>query len=563
MSHLIYRNGKATEIELASKEMNSGGQGRIYRIKSPYYLQDYCAKIYKDLYHATSNQKKIEYMVMNKPTNSNMSNIRICWPEYIIYDNKGVFCGYIMPLAFEGSRDLKIIEIYSVGKTIQQKYPKYPEWHNKYELDSPTGFLNRVRMLHNWALATEIIHNSGKYIIVDLKPENVLATADGKISVVDTDSFQIIDGSKKFPGPVATPEYFAKFAKTRHAKKLYQTCDCDNFALAISFYKILVGTHPYSGFKLLPPYNTDEYSDIASHIDADLFAFGKNKDHIELLKENNMHERFLKLPKILRTLFMQAFTQEQQPSTTIWKHALKSILSPDSRIKSPHIPTNIYSSTNSEMRCLCVMLIDVSGSMKLCETTLNTSIKTFMTDLLHGRHGFKEYSKEQVELGIIQFDSNVQVLRQPMLVRKGDSLPILQVRGLKTNTVAAVRKAMTMVEIRKMEYKTKGISYYRPWIILLTDGNPNPCSQSEVQSLINDVNHCITTNKIMLTAIGIGTNVDSTFLSAISNNNYYRIGQKDISYFFQTLSASMSMNSGGNPQHDLLDGLAEELKGQI
>lgn len=95
MSHLIYRNGKATEIELASKEMNSGGQGRIYRIKSPYYLQDYCAKIYKDLYHATSNQKKIEYMVMNKPTNSNMSNIRMCWPEYIIYDNKGVFVGIL------------------------------------------------------------------------------------------------------------------------------------------------------------------------------------------------------------------------------------------------------------------------------------------------------------------------------------------------------------------------------------------------------------------------------------------------------------------------------------
>ena len=186
-----------------------------------------------------------------------------------------------------------------------------------------------------------------------------------------------------------------------------------------------------------------------------------------------------------------------------------------------------------------------------------------MTDLLHGRHGFKEYSKEQVELGIIQFDSNVQVLRQPMLVRKGDSLPILQVRGLKTNTVAAVRKAMTMVEVRKMEYKTKGLSYYRPWIILLTDGNPNPCSESEIQSLIYDVSHCLTTNKFMLTAIGIGTNVDSTFLSAISNNNYYRIGQKDISYFFQTLSASMSMNSGGNPQHDLLDGLAEELKGQI
>lgn len=563
MEYQIYKNGKAIKIELASSEISSGGQGRIFKIQNPSFLHNYCAKIYKDAHHADLNREKIEYMVVNKPANANMANIRICWPEVIVYNDHGVFCGYVMPLAFEGSRDLKIIEIYSVGKTIEQKYPKFTEWHNKYELDSPTGFINRIKMLHNWALAIEIIHNGGKYIIVDLKPENVLATADGRISVVDTDSFQIVDGAKTFPGPVATPEYFAKFAKERHSKKMFQTFDCDNFALAVSFYKILVGTHPYSGFKLLPPYDTDEYSTISSRIDAELFVFGKNSSRIELLKQNNLHERFFKLPQILQTLFKQAFTQEQQPSSTIWKRALKSILSPGSKVRIPHTKVDITSSANSEMRCLCVLLIDVSGSMKLCEDTLNVSIKNFMLDLLHGRNGFKEYSKEQIELAIVQFDSEVKVLRMPSLVKRGDQLPVLQVRGLNTNTVGAVRKAMSIIENRKIEYKMKGLSYYRPWIILLTDGNPNPCIQQDLQSLLFDVSHSISDHKFMLTAIGVGYQVDTKFLSDISNGNYYRIGQSSISSFFQTLSASLTMTNGDNLQNELFDGLDNELKRQI
>ena len=178
MEYQIYNNGKVTRIELATSEISSGGQGRIFKIQNPGFFHGYCAKIYKDANHASSNREKIEYMVVNKPTNKDMANIRICWPKYIIYNNQSEFCGYLMPLAFDGSRDLKIIEIYSVGKTIEQKYPKFPEWHKKYELDTPQGFINRIKMLHNWALATEIIHNSGKYIIVDLKPENVLATPD-------------------------------------------------------------------------------------------------------------------------------------------------------------------------------------------------------------------------------------------------------------------------------------------------------------------------------------------------------------------------------------------------
>lgn len=563
MNYLIYKKGNAVCLSLSANEISSGGQGRIYKVVSPLELTNYCVKIYKNDHHAKVNKDKIEYMVNNKPANSNMTNIRICWPESIVYDCKGAFCGYIMPLAFEGSRDLKIIEIFSVGKTIAQKYPKFTSWHNKFELDSPIGFKNRIKMLHNWALATEIIHQSGKYVIVDLKPENVLATAEGKISIVDTDSFQIVDASNFFAGPVATPEYFAKFAKERHSQNLNQTNDCDCFALAIAFYKILIGSHPYSGFRLLPPYNTDEYSDIASRIDNDLFVFGKNKQYIELLKHNNMHERFFKLPHVLQTLFMQAFTSTQQPSATIWKQALRSIIEPNTRIKVPHTPRDIASVGNSEMKCLCILVVDVSGSMRLCESGLNQALRIFVSDLLDAKNGFKEYSKDQIELAIIQFDSSVEILRQPDLVKEGEKLPLFRVKGLKTNTAAAVKKAMEIVSERKKYYFANGISYYRPWIILLTDGNPNPCNPIELNSLFNDIQDGIQKHHFMLSAIGIGSEVDAEYLKKISCNNYYRIKQTKISEFFKTLSASMTMFEGNNPQKDLRDGLEEELKGQI
>ncbi len=560
MIYYIHRQGRDVAIETESIELSSGGQGKIYKICSPYEFKDYCVKIYKN---KNNIDEKIQYMILNQPKNIDMHNIRICWPQYSLYDSKGQFVGFVMRLAFPESRDLKILSIYSIGKTIEEKYPKYPKWHNKFELTDSSGILNRMKMLHNWALAVELIHETKKYVIVDVKPDNVLATADGRISIVDTDSFQINDGVNIYRGPVATPEYFPKFAKLVEKQKRFQTADCDNFALAVAFYKILVGTHPFSGFKLKPPYNTDEYADISSHIEAELFAFGKKTNYIELLSVNNMHERYKSLPYILRSMFNSALTKQGNlPKASEWKNAFRQVLNGQGELKS-HADIKFNSMQNSEMKCLCVLVMDVSGSMKLCINSLNAALDKFIRDLRKGVNGFNESSKECIELSIIQFDKEVNILLPPSLTEQINTIPLLTVRGLTTNTFGALDTAFGIVEERKSQYKDSGISYYRPWIILLTDGNPNPLNMEVLNKYAAKISKDIASQKYMLTAIGIGENIDKDILSMLSDGNYSIIKRSGFSRFFQFLSASISASDKGCPQDDLLGEMEESFSVEL
>ncbi len=455
-----------------------------------------------------------------------------------------VFVGYIMPLAFSGSRDLKIIETYTFNQTIAQKYPKFQNW-NKFDYSNKDGFVRRLQMMKNWALAVDIIHKTHKYVLIDIKPENVLATDKGLISIVDTDSFQINDGRNVFKGPVATPEYFAKTAKIIQQQGALQTTYCDMFALGVSFYKILTGTHPFSGFILLPPYDTDDYSNIASHIDADLFAFGKNRQYIEFLEDYNLHKRFLDLPFQIKTLFLRTFNSTTgYPTAEEWVNVLDAYIH-KTDVKQPRKFQGNAPLANTETRCLCVLVFDVSGSMATSIDAMNEALGTFIENLCLGIGGFSVGSKDSVEIGIIQFDSKVSVVRLPRLVSSISEAPILQVNCGKTNTTAAIDAAINMVDSRKTQFKNVGLPYYRPWIILITDGNPDPFNENEINLAASKVRLGIENKNFIFNAIGVGKKVDEKFLKYISLGNYNRISRKNFSSMFQTLSCSLNSMSKG------------------
>jgi len=312
-------------LDTPDQSFAKGGQARVYKIVTKGY-EDYCLKKYTKEEDARRNYDRIGYMIQYPPKNIMSSqSFRICWPTAFAYDMQKNFIGYVMPLAFAGSRDLKILEVYNAKPISQRaKYKKYPDWFDKYELDTDSGLKNRMKMLCNWAIAIYSIHETHKYVIVDLKPENVAATSSGKISIVDTDSFQISENGKiLFPGTAYTPGYFPPEGKLLKQRNAPFTISCDCFAAAVCFYKILTGVHPFGGTIKKSPY--DQLETEEDFINAGLFAYGDKRQYLSFNPNFNLHKHFENLSPAIQVLFERAFGRDAnvRPTMDEWGKALR------------------------------------------------------------------------------------------------------------------------------------------------------------------------------------------------------------------------------------------------
>lgn len=313
-------------IEINDTPLGKGGQGAVHNITTSKYSADYCIKIY--IRDAEKMHKKIEYMVTHPPQNIRDTSFRICWPTALAYNTKKEFVSYMMPLAFPKGHDLTILSVYRSKPLSQLKrFKDNVEWHNKYELDTSEGIVNRVKMLCNIAIALHTIHSTGRYVLVDLKPENIDATGAGKVSIMDTDSIQISENGKiLYPATAFTPEYFAPEGKELKRLNRPFTLQCDYFAAAICFYQILTGTHPYSGTVLKSPY--DNCTEIADCISNGLFAFGEKQKYIDLPVAFNLQQNFYNLPSTIQGLFKRAFGSQasKRPTMEEWGRTFHEII---------------------------------------------------------------------------------------------------------------------------------------------------------------------------------------------------------------------------------------------
>lgn len=324
MYYVKSSSGTKQTIQL-SDQLGKGGQATVYKLSSPSSYRDDCVKIYLDI--NKFERERIEFMIANPPQCSDVDSqqFRICWPKTVVYDGNNRAVGYIMPLAFAKSRDLKILDFYAAGKGIadHRSFQNDKGWHGKFERYDKQGLVNRMKMMHNWALAVYRIHSVGRYVLIDIKPENVLATSDGRISIVDTDSFQITDPSGRllFNGPAFTEDYFPKTAYALKMQNRPFTIDCDLFALAVIFYKIFIGVHPYAGMIKLSPYT--ECNTIRESIENDLCVFGEKRKSFRL-PPNSPHSNLLSLPKPIQQMFLRAFAiRPNLPTAKDWITTLK------------------------------------------------------------------------------------------------------------------------------------------------------------------------------------------------------------------------------------------------
>ena len=218
------------------------------------------------------------------------------------------------------------------------------------------------------------------------------------------------------------------------------------------------------------------------------------------------------------------------------------------------------SAENFEQKCLCVLVLDVSGSM--CEVVDKSNMKytgetafidgerykivtggiTKLDLLNEGLQSFynevceDEVTSQRLELSIITFNDYVQVIQEPALP-ENVTIPELQGEG-DTALADAVNEAIDKVEARKKWYKSTGQPYYRPWIILMTDGVPN--KGQDIDSLAQRIHQDTAAKKYAFLPVGV-EGADMDVLQKIAGSGMKAVKLKGMRFaqFFRWLSASM------------------------
>ena len=320
---MIVYTSKKEKVVLADEPLASGGEGEVRKVTScPSRFNDVCAKLYFKPKQTKKQEQKIRFMVANPPSIVVGKGMMLAWPLETIHGKNGEFMGFLMPLAFPDSRQLVILTLPKLKKAYKTEWYKFDK-----ELDIRTALISRMKLINNISIPIHSLHATGKYVLKDFKPENVLVTPTGQIAIVDMDSIQICENGKLlFPGTAATPDYMPpEFYNLNVGVDEKKPLDksWDNFAVSEVFYQLMFGLKPYA---VAPKTESDESNTIPYCISHNLFPFGKNTS--EIAKIPAPHNNFKIVPKPVQELFIRAFDDNpnNRPQAVEWGKTIHSVL---------------------------------------------------------------------------------------------------------------------------------------------------------------------------------------------------------------------------------------------
>ncbi len=190
---------------------------------------------------------------------------------------------------------------------------------------------------------------------------------------------------------------------------------------------------------------------------------------------------------------------------------------------------------NPEPRCPCLLLLDSSTSMSGQPIDqLNGGLQGFATELLSDGLAAKRVEVAVVSFGPVEIKNDFESALS-------FSPPVLSASGA-TPMGEAITTGLEIVERRKSLYRSQGISYYRPWIFLITDGEPT----DDWRDAAARVHAGEEAKTFSFFAVGIeGANFD--VLSSIATRSPLKLKGLEFSSMFSWLSNSMSAVSRSRP----------------
>ena len=190
--------------------------------------------------------------------------------------------------------------------------------------------------------------------------------------------------------------------------------------------------------------------------------------------------------------------------------------------------------------CLC---LDTSGSMEGTPIQeLNNGVRLFYEAIRED-----ETALYAAEICIVTFGhQGVECMADFASLELQPEVPELIASGM-TPMGEAVNLGLDLLEKRKSEYQSKGVDYYQPWLVLMTDGAPNGDSR-ELSRAINRTVEMANGKKLSIFPIGIGEGANMNVLAQFSpKRGPLKLQGLKFRQFFEWLSQSVSRTSQSIP----------------
>lgn len=220
-------------ITLPAEPLGQGGEAAIFGVMSQVAG---CPALVAKLYHRPTPEHfaKLAAMIANPPCDpmASAGHVSIAWPidRVLATGAEQRFLGFVMPRV---DKALPIFEFYNPRSRLQ----RCPLFHYGYLL----------RTARNLAAAVRAVHERN-YVIGDFNESNVLVNNQALVTLVDTDSFQVVDNGRTYRCPVGKPEYTAPELQGVNFPDVDRVAAHDCFGLGVMIFQLLMqGIHPFAG----------------------------------------------------------------------------------------------------------------------------------------------------------------------------------------------------------------------------------------------------------------------------------------------------------------------------
>jgi len=203
---------------------------------------------------------------------------------------------------------------------------------------------------------------------------------------------------------------------------------------------------------------------------------------------------------------------------------------------------SIQLADNPEPRCPCVLLLDTSSSMSGdAIEALNCGVRQFVQEL-----STDSLASRRVEVAIVTFGSSVQLVTDFTSPRNLIP-PHFNADGA-TPMGEAVVRAYEVLESRKEEYRQAGLAYFRPWMFLLTDGEPTDANSKIWKEAVRLVHDGEARKRLLFFGVAVNE-ADQSILNTLCPPQRPSLKLKGLHFseLFGWLTASLKSASSSTP----------------